>query len=260
VAREQAEFWYRFAAAILRPLLTVLTKRDWRGSERIPLEGGVIVCPNHISYFDPLTFAHFVNDRGRAIRFLAKEGLFRIPVIGHIIRGAGQIPVYRGGRDAALAFRGAVAAIRRGECVAIYPEGTVTRDPGLWPMVGKTGAARVALATGAPLIPVAQWGPQEVLAPYAKRFRFFPRKTMHILAGPPVDLSEFADHDLTPELLRAATEKIMAAIAELLAELRGEQPPAVRFDMRTHAIPETGNPNKPRTRTRKPDSGERRSA
>jgi len=257
VAREQAEFWYRFAAAILRPLLMVLTKRDWRGAEHIPREGGVIVCPNHISYFDPLSFAHFVHDRGRTIRFLAKEVLFRIPVVGRIIAGAGQIPVYRGSRDAALAFRDAVAAIRRGECVAIYPEGTVTRDPDRWPMVGKTGAARVALATGAPLIPIAQWGPQEVLAPYSKRLRLFPRKTMHVVAGPPVDLSEFADRDVTPELLRAATEKIMAAIGALLAEIREEQPPAVRFDMRTQSLPETGNPNKPKP---KRDSGERRPA
>jgi 1-acyl-sn-glycerol-3-phosphate acyltransferase len=257
VAREQAEFWYRFAAAILRPLLLVLTKRDWRHPERIPREGGVIVCTNHISYFDPLSFAHFVHDRGRTIRFLAKEGLFRLPLLGRIIAGAGQIPVYRGSRDAALAFRGAVAAISRGECVAIYPEGTVTRDPDLWPMVGKSGAARIALATGAPLIPIAQWGPHQVLAPYAKRFRLFPRKTMHVIAGPPVDLSEFADRDLTPESLRAATEKVMAAITDLLAELRGEQPPAVRFDMRAQAVPETGNPRKRRP---KRDSGERRSA
>jgi 1-acyl-sn-glycerol-3-phosphate acyltransferase len=257
MAREQAEFWYRFAAVILRPLLMVLTKRDWRCPERIPREGGVIVCTNHISYFDPLSFAHFVHDRGRTIRFLAKESLFRLPLIGRIIAGAGQIPVYRGSRDAALAFRGAVAAVRRGECVAIYPEGTVTRDPNLWPMVGKSGAARVALATGAPLIPIAQWGPHQVLAPYAKRFRFFPRKTMHAIAGPPVDLSEFANRDITPELLRAATEKIMAAITELLAELRGEHPPAVRFDLRAHTLPETGNPRKRRP---KRDSGERRSA
>lgn len=256
MAREQAEFWYRFAAAILRPLLMVLTKRDWRDAEHIPAEGGVIVCPNHISYFDPLAFAHFVHDRGRAIRFLAKEALFRLPVLGRIIGGARQIPVYRSGRDAALAFRDAVAAVRRGECVAIYPEGTVTRDPGLWPMVGKTGAARVALATGAPVIPIAQWGPQEVLAPYAKRLRLFPRKTMRLVAGPPVDLSEFAGREITPELLRAATEKIMTAITKLLAELRAEEPPVVRFDMRAQAVPETGNPNKPRSKRR----GERRSA
>lgn len=259
MAREQAEFWYRFAAAILRPPLMVLTKRDWRGAEQIPRTGGVILCTNHVSYFDPLSFAHFVHDRGRTIRFLAKEALFRIPLIGRVIKGAGQIPVYRGSRDAALAYRGALAAIHRGECVAIYPEGTVTRDPELWPMVGKTGAARVALATGAPLIPIAQWGPHEVLAPYSKRLRLFPRKTMHLAAGPPVDLSEFAGRDLTPELLRAATEKIMAAIAAQLAELRGDQPPAVRFDMRAQAIPETGNPSKRRAKLKRAN-GERRSA
>ena len=109
-----------------------------------------------------------------------------------MLRGAGQIPVYRESADASRAFSAAVAAVRDGECVAFYPEATLTRDPDQWPMVGKTGAARVALETGAPVIPVAQWGPQELLAPYAKKPDLFPRKTMHVRAGPPVDLSDFA--------------------------------------------------------------------
>jgi hypothetical protein len=109
--------------------------------------------------------------------------------------------------------------------VAVYPEGTITRDKALWPMQGKTGAARIALTTGAPVIPVAQWGAQELLAPYAKRPRLFPRKTMKVLAGPPVDLDEFRGRELTAEVLRGATDRIMDAVTELLAKLRDEPAP-----------------------------------
>jgi hypothetical protein len=128
----------------------------------------------------------------------------------------------------------------------IYPEGTVSRDPGLWPMVGKTGAARVALTTGCPVIPIAQWGPQEVLSPYSKRPYLLPVKTMHLQAGPPVDLSPFAGQPLTTATLRDATEIIMAAITEQLEKIRGEQAPVERFDMRKAGVPETGDPNRRR--------------
>jgi len=189
VTRRRIGFWYRLAALLLRRPLIVLTKRDWSGAEHLPRQGGCVAVTNHVSHFDPLSFAHFLYDNGRLPRFLGKEAIFRVPVIGTILRGAGQIPVYRESADATKAYTAAVDAVRAGECVAIYPEATITRDPGLWPMTGKTGAARVALVTGAPVIPVAQWGPQDVLYPYGKRLRLLPRKTMHLRAGPPVDLS-----------------------------------------------------------------------
>jgi len=253
VAREGQGFWYRLAVAALRPPMMVFARRDWSGVEHLPSSGGFLVCVNHISYVDPVAFAHFVHDSGRPPRFLAKSGLFRIPVVGRVLRGAGQIPVYRGSRTASAAFRDAVAAVERGECVAVYPEGTVTRDPGLWPMTGKTGAARVALTTGAPVIPVAQWGAHELLPPYAKRPRPLPRKTMRVAAGPPVDLTEFAGQPLTGEVLRAATERIMTDITTLLEELRGEQAPAERFDMskeRKRQVPE-GEPSEGRPHVRR---------
>src|SRR5262245_35972209 len=226
--------------------MTLLTKRDWRGREHIPATGGVVLVTNHVSYFDPFEVAHFVYDSGRLPRYLAKSEVFTIPVVGKIIRRLGQIPVYRKTTDATTAFRAAVEGVERGECIVIYPEGTVSRDPGLWPMVGKTGAARVALTTGCPVIPVAQWGPQQVLSPYSKRPDLLPIKTMHIQAGPRVDLSPFAGEPLTAATLRDATEVIMAAITEQLEKIRGEQAPAERFDMRKAGVPETGDPNKPR--------------
>jgi 1-acyl-sn-glycerol-3-phosphate acyltransferase len=245
MSRRRIGFWFRVAVLVLKPPLTLLTKRDWRGMEMIPRTAGCVVVANHVSHFDPVAFAHFVYDSGRLPRFLAKAEVFRVPVIGRIIGYLGQIAVYRRSYDASRAYRDAVAAAQSGECVIIYPEGTITRDPGMWPMRGKTGAARVALTTGVPVIPVAQWGPQEVLSPYGKRFRFFPRKTMHVQAGPPVDLSAYEGQALTAETLREATETIMVAITEQLEKIRGEQGPAVRFDPRTAGLSETGNPDAP---------------
>jgi 1-acyl-sn-glycerol-3-phosphate acyltransferase len=242
----QIGFWYRLAVVILRPVLMALTKRDWRGTENLPETGGVIVVTNHVSHVDPLTFAHFLFDNGRLPRYLAKEVLFRLFFVGQVLRGAKQIPVYRESADASRAYSAAVDAVRAGECVAIYPEATLTRDPARWPMVGKTGAARVALETGAPVIPIAQWGPQELLPPYAKRPRLLPRKTMHLRAGPPVDLSDLAGRQIDGPLLREVTERLMAAITSLLEEIRGEQAPVTRFDPRSAGLPRTGDPNRPR--------------
>jgi 1-acyl-sn-glycerol-3-phosphate acyltransferase len=113
--------------------------------------------------------------------------------------------------------------------VIFYPEATVTRDPDLWPMSAKTGVARLALAANIPVIPVAHWGAQRLL-PYGKFLpRVLPRKTVRVAAGPPVDLSEFTGQPLTSQVLRAATDKIMADVAGLLGQLRGEVPPATPY-------------------------------
>ncbi|WP_274913053.1 lysophospholipid acyltransferase family protein [Streptomyces sp. WZ-12] len=234
MSRRRIGFWYRLAAVICKPPLLVLFKRDWRGMEHIPTDGGFITAVNHNSYLDPLSYAHYQYNTGRVPRFLAKAGLFKSGFVGMVMRGTGQIPVYRETTDAATAFRAAVNAIEKGECVAFYPEGTLTRDPALWPMQGKTGAARVALLTKAPVIPVAQWGANEAMPPYAKekKLRLLPRKTLRVKAGPPVDLSEFHDQEPTAEVLRAVTEKIMAAITVELAGIRGEAAPAEPFDYR----------------------------
>ncbi|MFE7314928.1 lysophospholipid acyltransferase family protein [Streptomyces sp. NPDC057555] len=234
MSRRRIGFWYRLAAVICKPPLLVLFKRDWRGMEHIPTDGGFITAVNHNSYLDPLSYAHYQYNTGRVPRFLAKAGLFKSGFVGMVMRGTGQIPVYRETTDAANAFRAAVNAIEKGECVAFYPEGTLTRDPNLWPMQGKTGAARVALLTKAPVIPVAQWGANEAMPPYAKenKLQLLPRKTLRVKAGPPVDLSEFYDREPTAEVLRAVTEKIMAAITAELAGIRGETAPAEPFDYR----------------------------
>jgi 1-acyl-sn-glycerol-3-phosphate acyltransferase len=143
--------------------------------------------------------------------------------------------VYRETTNAMDAFRAAVDAVERGECVAFYPEGTLTRDPDMWPMAGKTGVARVALLTKAPVIPVAQWGANLAMPPYAteNKLRLLPRKTLIVQAGPPVDLDRFYGLEPTPEVLREATEAIMAAITVILEDVRGERAPDARFDHST---------------------------
>lgn len=233
---------YRFAASIVRPLLMSLTKREWSGAEHLPRGRGFVAVSNHISHVDPFIFAHFLNDAGIVPHFLGKVEVFRIPVVGSILRGAGQIPVHRESGQASDAYGAAVAAIREGKCVSIYPEGTVTREPGLWPMRGKTGAARVALETGCPIIPIAQWGAQKILAPYGHRPSLVPRHTMRVRAGRPVDLSDLDGRPVTAEVLADATERIMVALTTELEVLRGEKAPAGRFDPRAEGVTVTGRP------------------
>ncbi|WP_460352605.1 1-acyl-sn-glycerol-3-phosphate acyltransferase [Actinoallomurus acanthiterrae] len=243
---DQSPVWRAIVVGILRPLLFTLLKRDWKGQDNIPRKGGVIIAVNHLSWSDPLALAHFIYKAGRFPVYLAKAGVFKTPVIGRIIRRTGQIPVYRERSDAALALRDAEKGLRGGECVIFYPEGTCTRDPDLWPMAGKTGAARMALTTGVPVIPVAHWG-AHILWPYGtKKFRPFPRKTMHVIAGPPVDLSKYEGRPLDAATLNAATADIMRAIADLLGELRGEPAPEKLYDhkevTRARRAAEKGDP------------------
>lgn len=228
--------YFRFAVAILEPFLTVWTRQQRHNLEILerdyPPNDGIVVAVNHMSWFDPMNVSHVLWDAGRPPRFLAKDSLFKMPGVGQILDGAGQIPVYRESADAALAIRAAVDAVEAGECVVIYPEGTMTRDPNLWPMTGRTGAAQLALSTGAPVIPMAQWGPHEVMGPYQTEFNIFPRKTMHTLVGEPVDLDDLRGKEITKDVLEEATARIIQAITGLLEELRGEKAPPVRLDFR----------------------------
>lgn len=221
--------WRGVSKIILRPLIPVLMKNDWHGQENFPAAGGMILAANHLSYFDVLALSLFSDHAGRYPVFLAKSTLFDIKVLGPVIRKLGQLPVYRDQSDAALVLRDAEQGLRNGACVIFYPEATVTRDPALWPMVGKSGAARLALATGVPVIPVAHWGAQNILPYGSFKPRLLPRKRVQVLAGPAVDLSAFEGQALTSQNLRDATELIMADITKLLAALRGEIPPAEPF-------------------------------
>ncbi len=216
-------------ARIVRPTLFAMTRIDWHGAENLPSGTGFIAAGNHVTNLDPLTFAHFLYDNGHVPRILAKASLFTKPVIGPVMRATGQVPVHRHSTRAGDSLRSAVAALEQGEAVAIFPEGTLTRDPDLWPMAAKTGVARLALTTRKPVVPIAQWGAHRVLPRYGKLLRPIPRKKVTVVAGPPVDLSDLYGRPLEAPVLREATDRVMDAITALLADIRGEQPPAERF-------------------------------
>jgi 1-acyl-sn-glycerol-3-phosphate acyltransferase len=226
--------WRRGTELVLPTLFRAIMKRDWHGREHIPRHGGVIIAPNHLSYADWAAVAFFVHQAHRYPAFMIKSPVFDVKVIGPLLRKLGQLPVHREEHGAALVVRELKEAeqrLRDGECLIVYPEGTASRDPDLWPMVGKTGVARLALVTGAPVIPVAHWG-AEVILPYgSKKPDLFPRHLVKLLAGPPVDLSAYTGRPLGREVLRGATAAVMADITALLSRLRGEPAPAVPYDL-----------------------------
>ncbi len=233
-----------FVSVTVKPLVLATTRRTWIDGEKIPATGGCILVLNHISHADPLITAHFVWDHGRIPRYLAKSELFQTKFVGRVLASAQQIPVERFSRSAIGAYDAAVKAVNDGECLVVYPEGTLTRDPGLWPMTGKSGAARIALATGVPVIPVAHWGAQDVLAPYASKPRLFPRQHITMKVGDPVAIDDLRAVPQTPRVVNETTERIMTALTVLVSELRGEQPPPTRFDPTKAGVAQTGNPNK----------------
>lgn len=243
--QEKRSWAWVFAEPIVRAALVSTTKHEWIDGENIPATGGCIIVLNHVSHVDPLTAAHLVYDHGRLPHYLAKSGLFKNKALGAFFRAAGQIPVERLSKNAAGAFDAAVQAVREGKCVVVYPEGTITRDPEGWPMTGKSGAARIALETGCPVIPVGQWGAQQLLAPYAKKPDLYPRKLVTMKVGLPIDLSDLAAKEpRTLAVIQEATDRIMAVITGLVEDVRGEAAPAERFDMKKAGVRQTGNPHK----------------
>lgn len=230
--------WYRFAVAVLKPLCLLLWRREAAGLQHLPRDGGMILAANHISHLDPIALCdHVLYDLRLSPRFLAKSTLFEGKgLVARVMRGAGQIPVHRHTADASKALDAAVAALARGETIVLYPEGTVSRDPDKWPMAGRTGVARLALLSGAPVLPVAQWGSQEILDSYrGKGFHPFPRRTMRFRLGPQVDLSAYAGQPLSAQVLREATDRVMDAITRELEVLRGQAAPPTRLEHRREA-------------------------
>lgn len=233
VNRAPAEPLFRGLAHTVAPLLRLFTKQDWRNGDKLPREGGIIVVTNHISHFDPLAIGHFLIWHGRWPRAMAKADLWRVPVIGHLARALGQIPVERNTVRAKDSLVKAEEALARGECLVIYPEGTVTADPDTWPMTARPGAARLAFKTGCPVIPIAQWGANYVMPGKTTPWpRLLPRKTMQLIVGDPVKLDDLAEAADNPTAVAEAGVRIMDALTALLAELRGMPAPADRYDIR----------------------------
>jgi len=233
--------WFHFGANVVRPLLNLIAKRDWRGAENIPKSGAAIAVCNHISYVDPLLFTHFLYENGRAPRYLGKASLFKLPIIGRVLLGAGQIPVERETSVASQSLQHAIAFLKAGHLLGVYPEGTLTRDENYWPMKAKTGIARLAILTQSPVIPCAQWGAQKILPAYGKKPKLFPRTKVIVVAGKPLDFSKWYGRGEDPVALEEATVFVMSAITRLLEDLRGEKAPTEIFDPKKSQLPRTGN-------------------
>ena len=233
--------WFRFGAIVVRPILNLIAKRDWRGAENLPKSGAAIAVCNHISYIDPLIFTHFLYDNGRAPRYLGKASLFKLPIIGRVLLGAGQIPVERETSNASNSLQHAIAFLKAGHLLGVYPEGTLTRDQNYWPMKAKTGIARLAILTQVPVIPCAQWGAQKILPAYSKKPKFFPRTKVQVIAGKPLDFSKWQGRAEDPIALEEATAYVMQAVTNLLEGLRGESAPTEVFDPRKSNLPRIGN-------------------
>ncbi|WP_409329762.1 lysophospholipid acyltransferase family protein [Trujillonella humicola] len=217
------------AVVLVYPTASLLYKLRYRHGDRLPATGPVLLVVNHVSVLDPLACARLAWDHGRVPHFLIKDAVFR-GVIGTLLRQAGQIPVARGSVNAARSLDLARTDLEEGNLVVIYPEGSVTRDPDWWPMQSRTGVARLALTSDAPVVPVAQWGPQRVHDYHTKKLHLRPRRPADYLVGEPVDLTAVraevrAGRPLTPDLLRETTDLIMGRVRDQLAELRGEPAP-----------------------------------
>jgi 1-acyl-sn-glycerol-3-phosphate acyltransferase len=233
-------FWP--VAAVVAPLISLLFKLEIEGADKLPREGAYVLAPNHYSEADPLVVALAVWKAGRAPRFMAKESLFRVPVLGWILRGTGMVPVARSSSasSARQTLELSRALVADGRGVIVYPEGSLTREPDLWPMRGKTGAVRLALAGGIPVIPMAHWGAQQILPRYGK-LRLWPlRRPVRVVFGDPVDLGRFAGEPTQSAQLVAATDVVMADIAGLLSHLRGTPAPPARWNPSDHGQRETG--------------------
>jgi 1-acyl-sn-glycerol-3-phosphate acyltransferase len=216
------EPWYHVAKTVGLPPVRLWFSWRFEELERIPAVGAALIACNHISYLDPFANAEAVVRRGRRPRFLAKDQLFDIPVVGTALRGAGQIPVSRGTGDQTPLQR-AEEALLAGEVVVVYPEGTVTDRLDSVPMGGKTGTVRLSLASGVPIIPMASWGSQSVWQKSGKGSLRFGRPIWTKI-GPPLDLSNRTDEANDIEALRAMTAELMAALTVLVEDLRSRYP------------------------------------
>jgi 1-acyl-sn-glycerol-3-phosphate acyltransferase len=217
------EPWYRAAELALVPPLQLWFNWRMEGLDRIPPEGAAIIAGNHLSYLDPLAHGLFVVRAGRRPRFLAKQELFDARFVGMVLRGAHQISVERGTGDRSP-IDDAARAVERGEVVVVYPEGTTTTtNEDFSPGRGKTGAVRLSIATGIPILPVATWGGQFVWRKSGRQSLAFGRP-IWVAAGEPFEPTERRGGEPDSRALRASTDDLMAELGRLVEDLRHRYP------------------------------------
>ena len=201
---------YALAHGVLVPPVRLAMRWTMEGVQRVPSHGPLILASNHTSYLDPMVLGHLADQRHRKVRFLAKRELFDKRGVGFVLRQSHQIPVARNSADAATSLDAAVDALRAGECICVFPEGTISLD--LDPMPGKTGTARLAAASGVPVTPVGLWGGHRILFKGRKpRWRWGVAET--VVVGERVHIAPDED-------MYTATDRIMAAIAKCVARAR----------------------------------------
>lgn len=245
VAKADRPFMMRFVAYILGPLLHLLFWVKLEGKEKLPKKGAYILVFNHVTHLDPLVVAYatfFGLKRGP--HFLAKGGLFKVPVLGPLLIAAGQVPVYRNGRRNVEPMDAAYKFLDAGHVITIFPEGTLTREPNGWPMRGKTGSVRMAIEAGVPIYAVGQWGSEVVLPTYTKKLRPKPWHKVRVLVGDEINLDKYRGHKLSTEELKEATKVVMLAITKQVELLRGAKAPKELYDPAEHGQSQFGNFNK----------------
>jgi 1-acyl-sn-glycerol-3-phosphate acyltransferase len=211
--------WWRLGVPLVVPIVRVLFRTRVSGAHHVPLQGPGILAFNHISVLDgPCIAVETAWRRRRATRFLVAAELFRIPVVGRFLRAYRQIPIRRGERDAA-ALDEAIATIRGGALAGIAPEGAVNPDPDRLQRV-RRGIARIALPTGAPVIPVGIWGTHRRWPKGRRNWGPPLRPRLGIAFGEPIepkgDASEQEELEAFVEVIRGRLEEQVEA-ARILA-------------------------------------------
>lgn len=237
---------YAVLAVPVDALLGLATRRSHRGLEHVPRTGAAVVVSNHLSVSDPLVLACALRRAGRRATFLAMVEAFSWPVAGWVLRRTGQVPVDRCGTAGAQAMAPALEALRQGRLVALYPEGRVTTEPDYRPLpTARTGAVRLALAAGCPVVPVAQWGAHRLVTRehastltrpvrwfgWLRRARVPRRPVVRVLVGPPVTAAELRAAAGPEGDLHAATDLVMRRIRLQLAEIAGPDLPGLLDDL-----------------------------
>ncbi len=232
----------RTLAWILWPWVRLLYRVKVTGKENLPKDSGYVLAANHVTTVDALAVAFMMFFKlHRAPHFLAKEGLFKTPIVGPVLLACGQIPVFRSGRGNSDPMESAYKVLRAGHVIGIFPEGSLTREPDQWPMRARTGAIRLALETGVPIVPMGQWGTEVVMDTYSSKIFPKPWHRVNMIIGKPIDLSQYYGKKVSTEEMVALSDQVMIEITKIVEELRGKKAPTKRFVPSEHGLPEHGN-------------------
>jgi 1-acyl-sn-glycerol-3-phosphate acyltransferase len=208
-ARQASDRWYRVIRAFFWVLLHTLWPLSADGVQNVPRKGAAIIVSNHLSLIDPFVVGFAAN---RLVNFMGKEELFRLPVLGFLIRKLGSFPVDRSKRDPA-AMRIALTVLKDGELLGMFPEGTRSTTGEMNEF--RAGAARLAARTGVPIIPAAIFNTNRAMPPK----KFIRPARIAVRFGQPFELAELY-RDTKDE---AALERALDMIRERIAALQEEE-------------------------------------